>query len=774
LSATPQAGQEGTYEVIVKLEDDPPSGIEQYPSYRAFDFIVDYTPDLIVDSLTHAPANPIVGTEMTFVAVVKNVGDGTAPPTILEFRVGGETPGADGTLFLVPSLAPGATHTVQRQETFDVAQNYQNTATADINYEVFEEDEYNNVTIDSFTVIVPDLTPPAVTSFDPADEASGVALDTDLVITFDENVVEDTGNIDIKKTSDDSIFETIDVTDTGKVAIVDNFVTINPDGLLEDGTGYYVQIAATCFQDTAGNHYVGINDNTTWNFSTITLGDLIAYYPFNGNANDESGFCNHGTVSGAVLAQDRFNNPNSAYAFDGIDDIIEIPDSANFNFSHPITISAWIYLDDNSKGGIVGQWGYGGEGGDAFILYIRGTKLSTYLPRQGLDHYELQSNSSLATDQWYMVSMVSTGNLVTLYINGSEDKSEAVTVQQVDSYQTLEIGLEDRHSGGLNYLDGIVDEIRIYNRALAGPEIAQLSTPEFVTKWGTSGTGDGQFDQPRGMAFDSSGNVYVTDFDNHRVQKFTSSGTFITKWGNSETGDGQFNYPRGIAVDGSGDVYVTDYSSIPIQKFTSSGTFITKWGGSGSGDGHFSVPEEIAIDGSGNVYVADKNNHRIQKFNSTQTFLGWWGRDDLEYTGWHGPGSPRIGVSGTGDGQFDQPWGIAVDNSGNVYVTDSGNHRIQKFSSSGTFLAKWGSIGSGDGQLQVPLGIAVDSSGNVYVADRNNHRIQKFTSSGAFLTKWGTYGSGDGQFKFMRGVEVDTLGNIYVSDAGNDRVQKFK
>ena len=321
-----------------------------------------------------------------------------------------------------------------------------------------------------------DTTPPTVTSFDPADDASGVAFNTDLVITFDENVVAQAGNIVICRFNY-TIFEKIDVTDAGKVSIVDNVITINPGGIFESATGYYVQIAATCFKDIAGNSYVGITDNTTWNF-TIGVAELVAYYPFNGNANDESGNANHGTVYGATLTEDLQGNPNSAYAFDGTDDYIEIPDSASFNFNYPITISAWIYLDDNSKGGIVGQWGYGGAGGDAFILYVRGTKLSTYLPREGLAHLELQSNNGLATNQWYLVSMVSTGNLVTLYINGNEDKSEAVIVKQVDSYQTVEIGLEDRFSGGLNYLDGIIDEVRIYNRALTETEIQALYSLE--------------------------------------------------------------------------------------------------------------------------------------------------------------------------------------------------------------------------------------------------------------------------------------------------------
>jgi DNA-binding beta-propeller fold protein YncE len=95
------------------------------------------------------------------------------------------------------------------------------------------------------------------------------------------------------------------------------------------------------------------------------------------------------------------------------------------------------------------------------------------------------------------------------------------------------------------------------------------------------------------------------------------------------------------------------------------------------------------------------------------------------------------------------PSGIAIDSSGNAYVADFGNNRIQKFDLSGTFLGKWGINGGGDGQFRDPRGIAVDSSGNVYVADSGNNRIQKFTSTGSFVTKWGGYGTGDGQFNYL-------------------------
>jgi uncharacterized repeat protein (TIGR01451 family) len=127
----------------------------------------------------------------------------------------------------------------------------------------------------------------------------------------------------------------------------------------------------------------------------------------------------------------------------------------------------------------------------------------------------------------------------------------------------------------------------------------------------------------------------------------------------------------------------------------------------------------------------------------------------------------------SGEGQFKFPYGIAVDSSGNVYVADRGNNSILKFNSNCEYLAQWGSSGSGDGQFNEPFGIAVDSVGNVYVADFYNHRIQKFDSSGTFLTKWGSFGIGNGQFNHPEGIAVDSSGKVYVADRSNNRIQKF-
>jgi len=303
---------------------------------------------------------------------------------------------------------------------------------------------------------------------------------------------------------------------------------------------------------------------------------------------------------------------------------------------------------------------------------------------------------------------------------------------------------------------------------LAAPAQAKFG---FVTKWGSLGDGNGQFAFPRGVATDAAGNVYVVDWGNRRIQKFTSNGTFITKWGSFGDGNEQFGSPSGLATDTAGNVYVVDSDNNRIQKFTSNGTFITKWVWSPLSDGNALQPWQVATDAGGNVYVTDIVNDRVQKLTSNGTFITEWGS------------------KGSGNGQFDSPRDLATDAAGNVYVTDTDfthdpnnrildNNRIQKFTSNGTFITKWGTFGDGNGQFNGADGVTTDAAGNVYVADVDNARIQKFTSNGTFITKWGsfgdcTFGCANGEFAFPQDVATDAAGNVYVADTNSDRIQKF-
>jgi streptogramin lyase len=255
--------------------------------------------------------------------------------------------------------------------------------------------------------------------------------------------------------------------------------------------------------------------------------------------------------------------------------------------------------------------------------------------------------------------------------------------------------------------------------------------------------------------------------------------TLVSSWGSQGRAVGQFTNPSGLAVGAGGQVYVADSDNYRIQRFGPDGQFISAWGSPGSGAGQFQGPADVATDSAGNVYVADFRNHRVQKFDANGVFERTWGYDvntagsTSTFQVCTGPVC-RAGTAGTSPGQFFSPQGVAVDGSGNVYVTEFANNRVQKFTSSGAYQGvTWGSTGSAPGQFNRPMGLTVDASGAVYVTDRDNARIQKFNPAGALLTSWGTAGQGNGQFAAPRDVAVDPTGNVQVADWVNRRVQRF-
>lgn len=267
-----------------------------------------------------------------------------------------------------------------------------------------------------------------------------------------------------------------------------------------------------------------------------------------------------------------------------------------------------------------------------------------------------------------------------------------------------------------------------------------------VGKWGSKGSGPGQFQTPYGIAVDGSGYVYVTD--SSRVEKFTAGGKFVSQWHI----DGPSAYGVGaIAASLAGNIYVANPGRNRVERYTANGTFLGQWGSQGKGNGQFSDPAGIATDSAGNVYVVDSRfGCRIEKFSATGAFLAKWGK------------------CGAGDGQFNAPTGIATDSAGNVYVVDSGNYRVQQFSSDGRFLGKWGSAGGGKGQFSYPTNVATAAS-TVFVVDSSASTVQAFTLDGKFAS---LFGGGPDLFS-PTGIATDKSGNVYLVDGGHNRVVKF-
>ncbi len=321
------------------------------------------------------------------------------------------------------------------------------------------------------------------------------------------------------------------------------------------------------------------------------------------------------------------------------------------------------------------------------------------------------------------------------------------------------------------------------------------ATGVFQAARGSAGTSEGAFWDALDIAVSGSGDIYVADTGNNRIQRFASdlsfrssftvhspaqlafaadgtlyvaqpnahvvarfaaaTGALLGTIGSYGAGNGQFAYPRGVAVAPNGTIYVADSDNDRIQYFTASGQYQGQWGSSGAGNGQFVLPAAIAVARDGSVYVADYNLHRIQRFSATGQFLSKWGSH------------------GSGDGQFANPVNVEVAPDGTIYVADEQNHRVQRFTATGQFLAKWGTYGQSDGQFNGLRDVAVASDDSMYVVDLGNARIQQLSKTGLFLRKWGSAGAGNGQFFSAEGIGVAPNGNVYVADSGNHRIQRF-
>ena len=271
--------------------------------------------------------------------------------------------------------------------------------------------------------------------------------------------------------------------------------------------------------------------------------------------------------------------------------------------------------------------------------------------------------------------------------------------------------------------------------------------------FGEYGIRAGEFNYPVDITLDQDDNLYISDWENDRIQVFDNNGTFL-RMIPDETGKVQLDGPVGIALDGENNIYIVEQHNHRIQKISSDGQSTVVFGQIGNKPGEFDNPRGIALDHDGNIYVVDTGNNRVQIFSKDFDLLYIFGRE------------------GMGDGEFYYPRGIALDHDGNIYVADTFHHQVQIFNEKGQFIRRLGSSGSGPGEFNGTRYIAIDKHNNTYITDYRNGKVVQYDNNYNFVTEFGADEHGI-SLMYPEGIVIDQRGYIFVADAGNNRIVKY-
>ena len=250
-----------------------------------------------------------------------------------------------------------------------------------------------------------------------------------------------------------------------------------------------------------------------------------------------------------------------------------------------------------------------------------------------------------------------------------------------------------------------------------------------------------------GVAVDAREHVFVFHRGKHSLIEFDNAGNVVRTWG-----DGVFVRPHGLRFDNEGNLWAADDLGHIVVKMDALGRVrmvLGRKNTKGETNDTFNRPTDLAFTPSGDFYVADGyGNSRVVKFNKEGKFIRAWGK------------------KGSGEGEFNLPHAVAVDNQGRVYVGDRENHRMQIFDGDGKFLAQWKHVGS-------PWGIVITEDQSIYMCDGHNNRILRLNTKGEILGVLGAPGKLPGQLDFSHHMAIGPSGSIYVAEIKNWRVQKF-
>jgi len=263
-----------------------------------------------------------------------------------------------------------------------------------------------------------------------------------------------------------------------------------------------------------------------------------------------------------------------------------------------------------------------------------------------------------------------------------------------------------------------------------------------VKTWGEKGNAAGQFNEPTGITV-SGNEVFVSDARNHRIQVFDLDGNALRQFGAE-----QLERPMNLTIV-KDELYVADYFADQIKIFSLQGDYRRSIGKLGTGQGELTIPGGVAVASNGDLYVAEFKNQRVQQLKADGSFVNQWGLTD-----------------------------VALMKNGSLVIADGYNDRILTFDSDGKLLHKWGGplainiFGSFNGWFATITGVSVGPSGNVFVADFYNDRVQKFTSEGTFLNAFGIKSTGPTHTS-IAAAEADD-GSVFVADYVNHQIQKWR
>jgi predicted membrane-bound mannosyltransferase/DNA-binding beta-propeller fold protein YncE len=357
-------------------------------------------------------------------------------------------------------------------------------------------------------------------------------------------------------------------------------------------------------------------------------------------------------------------------------------------------------------------------------------------------------------------------------------------------FYDMDYSLYDQITGRQHVIDSwpLHQEFRLYVRKDVAWEVWGLGTGEIEATapdvpqtyvdgwqeltarqvWGSEGSGLGQLTWPRGIAVSEDGLVYVADSQNHRIQVFDADGLLVSSWG--AYGDcgvqvplpGTFCEPWDVAVGPEGDVFVADTWAHRVQRFTSEGEFVTAWGAYGQ-FGIGEVPGPIAFYGPRSVDVGPDGLVYVSDTGNKKVQV--FTRDGEFVAEWGGFGAVP--------GQLDEPVGLAFNPAGQIVIADSWNRRVQVLEPDGAPVLSWPIDGWAGETIDDKPYVAVDAAGRVYVTDPGNYRVLVFDAEGDYLYSFGQFGFDESSFSLPTGVDIGPDGAIYVTDSANHRVMVF-